>query len=66
MSSRKTRPKLPANIGQQHQIIGSIDSLGRINSRLNIDHVLIPGAMHHLNRRMPLHMNAQRQLWRIS
>jgi hypothetical protein len=57
---------LPADIGLQHQAIGSMDVLGWVNSRLNIDHVLVPGAMHHLNRRLPYHLDAQAQLSRIA
>ena len=53
---------LPLGIGRQYQIIGSRDLLGGINSRLNIAHKLVIGAMHHLNTQLPFHMNAVEQL----
>ena len=53
---------LPLGIGRQYQIIGSLDLLGGINSRLNIAHKLVIGAMHHLNTQIPFHMNAVEQL----
>jgi hypothetical protein len=56
---------LPGGVGQQHQIIGDMDALGWINSRINIPHTLVHGAMHHMNRSYPFHMNAPEQLARI-
>jgi hypothetical protein len=53
---------LPADIGQQHQIIGNMDALGWINSRLNVDHKLVRGAMHHLNPHIPFAMPARSEL----
>ncbi|MBV9247683.1 MAG: hypothetical protein JO227_00345 [Acetobacteraceae bacterium] len=57
---------VPADAGQQHQIIGNMDVLGWTNSRINVQHTLVAGAMHHLNRNLPYHLNAQEQLRRIS
>jgi hypothetical protein len=53
---------LPQGVGSQYQIIGDMDVLGWVNSRLNIGHKLVPGAMHHLNRGLPFHLNAQQEL----
>jgi hypothetical protein len=53
---------LPPGIGRQYQFIGSLDLLGWTNSRLNIAHKLMIGAMHHLNTQLPFHMNAVEQL----
>jgi hypothetical protein len=50
---------LPPRIGKQYQVIGNMDLLGWVNSRINIEHKLIHGAMHHLNRNLPYHLNAQ-------
>jgi hypothetical protein len=56
---------LPPGVGCQYQFIGNLDVLGWINSRLNIAHKLVIGAMHHLNTRLPCHMNAVEQLGSI-
>ena len=53
---------LPQDVGLQYQIIGDMDVLGWVNSRLNIGHKLVHGAMHHLNRELPFHLNAQQEL----
>jgi hypothetical protein len=39
-----------------------MDVLGWVNSRINIHHTLVHGAMHHLNRNLPFHLNAQKEL----
>ncbi|HWT81543.1 MAG TPA: hypothetical protein VN648_22345, partial [Candidatus Methylomirabilis sp.] len=49
---------LPPGIGDQYQFIGNLDELGWINSRLNVPHTMILGAMHHLNRALPFHLDA--------
>jgi hypothetical protein len=53
---------LPAAIGQQHQIIGAMDALGWMNSRLNVGHKLVQGAMHHLNPHIAFAMPARKEL----
>jgi hypothetical protein len=53
---------LPPNVGRQHQIIGDMDALGWTNSRLNIVHKLVRGAMHHLNPQIPFAMPARKEL----
>jgi len=49
-------------IAQGSIIIGGLDGLGWVNSRLNVQHTLVPGAMHHLNRAIPHYLDAQAQL----
>ncbi|MGD0109096.1 MAG: hypothetical protein ABSC06_34440 [Rhodopila sp.] len=56
---------LPGNIGHQRQIIGDMDVLGWTNSRINIAHTLVHGAMHHTNRSIPFHMDVPAQLTQI-
>ncbi len=41
------------------QYIGSLDWFGGLNSRLDIEHHLVPNAWHHLNTQFPLHVSAQ-------
>ena len=53
---------LPQGLGRQYQIIGDMDVLGWMNSRVNIEHKLVHGAMHHLNRNLLFHLNAQEEL----
>ena len=49
-------------IGHHYQIIGSLDLLGWANSQMNVSHKIVTGAMHHLNRNFPLHINVQKQI----
>jgi hypothetical protein len=53
---------LPDNVGRQHQIIGNLDLLGWLNSRPNVAHKLVDGAMHHLNPNIPFAMPARKEL----
>lgn len=53
---------LPANVGRQVQIIGELDPLGWANSRLGVDATVVPNAAHHLNRSIPLFLDAVREL----
>ncbi|MCA9234038.1 MAG: hypothetical protein KDA44_01110 [Planctomycetales bacterium] len=47
---------------RQHQFLGGLDMLGRINSQLDIPHVTIPGVGHHLNPAIPMNMSVNRVL----
>ncbi len=53
---------LPPQARHQYQFIGSLDLFGKLNSRLNIGHQEVCGAMHHLNTKLPYALNAQEQL----
>ncbi len=53
---------LPPRVGLQHQFIGALDAFGKLNSRLDVKHREVPGAMHHLNTSLPFAMNAVEQL----
>jgi len=54
---------LPSDVGRrQTQIIGMLDGLGWTNSRIGIPFKPVPGAMHHLNRKLPLHLDAEAEL----
>jgi hypothetical protein len=53
---------LPEGIGRPHQIIGTIDMLGWINSRLHVPCKLVQGAMHHLNPTIPFALLAREEL----
>lgn len=53
---------LPPKVGHHYQFIGSLDGLGKLNSRLNIEHTEVPGAMHHLNTKLPFALNAVEQI----
>jgi len=53
---------LPPHIGRQYQFIGSLDGFGKLNSRLDIEHQEVPGAMHHLNTKLPCALNAVEQI----
>lgn len=49
--------ELPNDFSNVDQFLGSIDWFGGMNSRLGIEHVKVPGAWHHLNTRLPMHMD---------
>ncbi len=53
---------LPPRVGRQYQFIGELDAFGKLNSRLDIKHREVPGAMHHLNTQLPFALNAVEQL----
>ncbi len=48
---------LPSGFDNVCQYLGALDGFGAMNSRLWLDHVLIPQAWHHLNTDLPLHMD---------
>lgn len=49
---------LPNKFKKVTQVIGAIDSFGKLNSSLSVRHREVPGAWHHLNRDMPAHLDA--------
>jgi hypothetical protein len=53
---------LPPRVGRQYQFIGALDAFGKLNSRLDVKHREVAGAMHHLNTTLPFAMNAVEQL----
>jgi len=53
---------LPPRVGRQYQFIGALDAFGKLNSRLDVKHREVPGAMHHLNTKLPFALNAVEQL----
>lgn len=50
---------VPARFQHVQQYLGSLDLLGRLNSRLHLAHVSVPNAAHHLNTRWVFHCDAQ-------
>ena len=48
----------PPEFRNVKQYLGALDWFGGMNSSLSVPHVRIEGAWHHLNRRMPYHMDA--------
>ncbi len=47
----------PAGAGQVRQLLGAYDWLGAANSRLDLDHQVIPACGHHLNPQLPFALN---------
>jgi hypothetical protein len=47
---------LPAPFARQVQFLGQLDWFGAINSELDVPHLTVPGAWHHLNPRLPFAM----------
>ena len=45
-----------------HQFRGEIDMLGIINSRRRVKFTVIPGVQHHLNTRIPMHLDCYKVL----
>ena len=50
---------LPGQFQDAQQLIGEIDWFGGLNSRADLPRVTVPGAWHHLNRRLPAHLDAE-------
>ena len=50
---------LPRQFKRVHQFIGSIDWFGGMNSRLDVPHIKIPNAWHHLNTSLSFHLPAE-------
>ena len=50
---------LPGQFQDAQQLIGEIDWFGGLNSRADLPRVTVPGAWHHLNRRLPAHFDAE-------
>lgn len=48
---------LPRAFRRRHQMIGGVDWFGGMNSRSDVPHERIPGAWHHLNRQLPMHLD---------
>lgn len=48
---------VPSGLQRVRQYLGGIDWFGGMNSRRQLDHVDVPGAWHHLNKRIPFHMD---------
>ena len=57
---------LPEEFRRVHQVIGSIDGFGRLNSRLGIEHETVDNAWHHLNRALPAHFDAVKVIREIA
>ena len=57
---------LPEEFRRVHQVIGSIDSFGRLNSRLDVEHETVDNAWHHLNRALPAHLDAVKVIQEIA
>jgi hypothetical protein len=49
---------LPVEFRRVRQYLGSLDVLGRLNSRRGVPRSSVPRAGHHLNRRLPYHLDA--------
>ena len=57
---------LPEEFRRVHQVIGSIDGFGRLNSRLDLEHKTVGNAWHHLNRALPAHLDAVKVIREIA
>ncbi|MEO0821133.1 MAG: hypothetical protein AAF074_11985 [Pseudomonadota bacterium] len=55
----------PEGIRWATQFLGQFDALGTFNSETAVAHESVPGASHHLNTAMPLHMDLGRLLRRL-
>ncbi len=53
---------LPPQFQRTHQFIGQVDWFGGINSRLSVDHETVPHAWHHLNTKLPFHLDLEKTL----
>jgi len=49
---------IPEKFQRTRQYLGALDWFGGMNSRLNLPHDSVEGAWHHLNRKLPCHMDA--------
>jgi hypothetical protein len=56
---------LPQEFKQRHQFLGQLDLLGKINSRADVPHEIVPGAGHHLNPGIPYFMRVADVLARV-
>lgn len=56
---------LPRPFRNATQVIGAIDSFGKLNSTPGVPHAEVPGAWHHLNRSLPAHLDAVETIRRI-
>ncbi|MEM6488812.1 MAG: hypothetical protein AAF677_11195 [Pseudomonadota bacterium] len=52
----------PETVRWRHQVLGALDLLGRANSDDGMVDAVVPGAGHHLNTRLPLHLDLGRVL----
>ena len=52
----------PEGLNRLKQYLGSLDWFGGMNSRSNLEYTSIPGAWHHLNTGIPMHMDLERVL----
>lgn len=52
----------PAGLGKISQYLGTLDWFGGLNSRPGLPYHRVDGAWHHLNPRLPFHMDLQRVL----
>ena len=52
----------PEGLNRLSQYLGELDWFGGMNSRSSLDYTSVPGAWHHLNTGIPLHMDLQRVL----
>jgi hypothetical protein len=53
---------VPDQFKHVHQFLGSLDWFGGLNSRRSTPRSPVPGAWHHLNRRLPYHLDAVKAL----
>ncbi|SDZ13221.1 hypothetical protein SAMN05660209_04774 [Geodermatophilus africanus] len=53
---------VPDQFKHVHQFLGSLDWFGGLNSRRSTPRSPVPGAWHHLNRRLPYHLDAVQAL----
>ena len=56
---------IPSRFESVHQYIGDADWLGAYNSKLNNPHKAIPGAWHHINTALPMHVSVERLLRKV-
>ncbi len=57
ITTASTVVELPDGYENVGQYIGSIDGFGAMNSRFRVPRELVPGAWHHLNTRLPCHLD---------
>ncbi|MGB3021628.1 MAG: hypothetical protein WBB50_05850 [Methyloceanibacter sp.] len=49
--------EMPPEFKQVKQYLGALDWFGSVNSKLSVTHERVPDASHHLNQRLPYHLD---------
>ena len=54
--------EFPNEFDNVTQYLGSVDWFGGMNSQMSNEHICIPGAWHHLNTMLPMHLSVEQVL----